>query len=83
MTEPEIVKASDLGNNNGYRCPTCKSGWGLNISAISRFPAKLVPDGCQYDVGDVEWEDDDAAWCTDCGWEGVVSELIVVEVDDD
>jgi hypothetical protein len=28
-----------------------------------------------YESGDVHWDDNDAAWCHDCGWRGTAGEI--------
>jgi len=79
---PGPYLASDLGNNNGYLCPDCKMGDTLNISAEQRGEARLISSGVDFDGHDIEWEDHDAAWCG-CGWQGIVGDLLKVEVEDD
>ena len=76
----EPIKASELGNNMGYRCPKCKAGDNIYIAAT--VTAALLPEGCDTSDSDTEWAGESPAWCG-CGWEGKVYQLLTEEVDDD
>jgi hypothetical protein len=70
-----------MENQHGFHCPQCKNGSHLRISA--HVWADLLPDGCDTSDSDTEWDDTSAALCTACNWSGTVSQLLVVEDEDD
>jgi hypothetical protein len=75
------LDAETLGNQHGLQCPKCKKGDELAIEVL-RW-ATLLPDGTEDEGGDTEWDDPSRAKCNDCGWEGQVKDLIVIELDDE
>lgn len=54
-----------------YRCPNCNHG-GMNVSATMRVSVDVSGDGCveDYEESDIQWEDDDAAFCCECSHQG-------------
>lgn len=74
------MTSEELGNQHGFQCPKCKSGECLAIEVL-RW-AGLVPDGTDYEGGDTEWDDPSRAQCNCCGWEGIVKDLLIIELDD-
>ena len=75
-----MATSQEIGNQHGYLCPKCKSGESIRIAA--RVWADLLPDGADTSESDTEWTDTSNALCCDCLWEGKVSDLLTVEVDD-
>ncbi len=71
----------ELGNQHGYQCPQCVTGDELSISATMNVQARLSPDGCDDDGGDIVWDETSLAFCG-CGWEGTVNDLKTIEVED-
>ena len=69
-----MATSSEVGNQHGFLCPSCKSGDELWIDASVNVRARLSEDGCDYDGGDVEWENSNYAGCS-CGWEGTVGQF--------
>ena len=70
--------AEQIGNSHGYLCPKCKSGEHLRIAA--RVWSTLTPYGSDNSDSDTEWTNTSDALCSECQWDGKVSDLLTVEV---
>ena len=70
-----MMNQNDIGNQHGFQCPECGAGDCLSIFATIGVKARLTTDGCDYDGGDVEWDDDSTATCGQCDWVGLVEHL--------
>ena len=58
-----------------YACPQCGDD-NLGISAHMDLDIDIDRLGdINYESGDVHWDDNDAAWCHDCGWRGTAGEI--------
>lgn len=77
------MTASELGNAHGYQCPACKYGDELKVGATTTRMVMLLPDGVEDPGGDVEWSENSAAHCNACGWNGKVSELDEVDLEEE
>lgn len=65
------------GNQHGLYCPSCGRSDELWVSGTVTIQcARLLPDGADYDGGDLSWEDADSAGCTWCGWEATAGDLL-------
>ena len=54
------------------KCPKC--GQEDEFSIVGHAVFEVTDEGTG-DVGDVEWDDKDSAWCKQCGWSGRVHQL--------
>lgn len=73
------VDCPSVRNEWQMQCPQCGSDEAIHISATQRVEVRLCVGGTDSEGGDTEWEDDDAAWCTDCGFQGVVKDFQLKE----
>lgn len=65
------------GNQHGLHCPSCGHDDELWVSGTVTIQcARLMPNGADYDGGDLSWEDADSAGCTWCGWEATAGDLL-------
>lgn len=71
---------SGCDNEFGHHCPACGSSAYIGIKASRHI--ELQPSGVEG-FGDYEWSAESGASCdaAGCGWSGVVSDLIDVDVD--
>jgi hypothetical protein len=58
------------------KCPQCKKP-ALGISGQANVDVAIDANGkiSDYYMGEIEWDDNDSAWCHACGWEGTVREI--------
>jgi hypothetical protein len=78
------MKNDDLAeceNQHGYYCPHCKSSESIKIR-VEKW-ASLFSDGTDTDEGDTEWDHNSSAMCGECDWEGVVDNLIEVDLEEE
>lgn len=70
-----------MEGNTIFRCPECEETNSLFIEHMVSCITQVgkYTDVEDYEIGDVTWEDDDDARCSDCGWQGRVREMIGVE----
>jgi len=65
-------------NSWSMECPKCHSDEAINIACHMSINVQLTTDGTieddQSSTGH-EWDDDDAAWCGDCDFEGTVRDF--------
>lgn len=73
-----------MSNQHNLVCPECGSPDEIYITVTMHIEGMLVEDGADYDAGgDFEWEESDPARCGECGWNGTVAGLIVLEPEDE
>lgn len=59
------------------KCPQCKDSVRFLICATTVRMVGVTPKGevVEDDGGDILWEDDSIAECTECSWSGTVKDL--------
>jgi hypothetical protein len=62
-----------IGNQFGYLCPKCKQGDCLSVAAT--VWVGFEPYGTDALDSNHEWGQESGAYCSNCDWHGVVSEL--------
>jgi hypothetical protein len=72
MSNPETV-----GNQFGHLCPKCKQGDCLSV--VARIWVGLEPDGTDPLNSDHEWDENSAAYCSNCEWHGRASDFVQAE----